>query len=478
MGFDDIKKEIRGFHLSSMIDVCLGILNEAQRKSLNSVPLWNILSIAKWAMLNTSNQVGLKRVSHDDIERILKAIDKLDYGCKVVDFKKRKDIKKSLRSIANQQFWFQESFHLHHTSRQYILYVKLASSINLNEKFRDNTGLSIEEFLRLISCANIYLERHKQLPESFYDGRLDRGFYELANERHSTESIKRFLELLFLITPSQVKELNKLKNDCLQLYETNIWSQSPFIVYHGQPQVLHKGILTQCAKHFIYDRMKKNGDQRFIAEFCKRVERYLTIGLEEAGIAYKNESVLKRKYRLSKVPDYMVEDRVLVDSKAIELNTFSAVTRDANSLEKDLKNSIIKGYIQFLSAAKVIDPKQEWFGLIVTYKNTFLGLGIDAWDEFLKPPIMEFVNENSMSISMLPPQNLFFIDIDLWDKLIQTTMDYNLTMTYVIKVVSEYNLGRDTPDTYMLFEQILSRSFKLNQVHLPYLINATHDLMR
>ena len=442
------------------------------------MPLWDILSIVKWAMLNTSNLVGLKIMSHQDVERILKAIDKLNYECKVVDFKNRKNLKKSLRSVANQQFWFQESFHLNHTSRQYILYIKLTSSIDLDQKFEENTGLSIEEFLQMISCASIYLERDKIFQENIYDGQLDRGFYELVSQKHSLDSIQKFLALLFLTSRDQVIGLNKLNHDCLQLYETNIWSQSPFIIYHDQPQVLHKAILTQCAKHFIYDRMKKNGDQQFIAEFCKRVERYLALGLEESKIPHKNESVLKRTYQLSKVPDYMVEDRVLVDSKAIELNTFSAVTRDANSLEKDLKNSIIKGYIQFLSAAKVVDSKQEWFGLIVTYKNTFLRLGIDAWEEFLNSPIMAFVNEQSLSISMLPPQNLFFIDIDLWDKLIQTTIDYKVTITEILRIVSEYNRGRDTPDTYMLFEQILSRNFELDKVGLTYctLNHLTQDV--
>jgi hypothetical protein len=157
----------------------------------------------------------------------------------------------------------------------------------------------------------------------------------------------------------------------------------------------------------------------FPSDFGKRLERYLELELIENKIRYESEATMQKNYRLGKVVDYKVEDDILIECKAIELHPRSGVSRLPSILVNDLKSSIVKAYTQLLSTAIVIDRNIPWFGIIVTYKQTFIGFGRDAWDEFLREPVEKFAAENNISIAVFPPENLLFLTIEDWDCLMQ-----------------------------------------------------------
>ena len=71
-----------------------------------------------------------------------------------------------------------------------------------------------------------------------------------------------------------------------------------------------------------------------------------------------------------------------------------------------------------MSTANLINPNEEKFGIILTYKETYFGNGLDAWRAFLKEPTEKYVHEQDLNLNLLPPKNLFFIDIATWDRII------------------------------------------------------------
>lgn len=125
--------------------------------------------------------------------------------------------------------------------------------------------------------------------------------------------------------------------------------------------------------------------------------------------------MLKAKYPEGKVADFLMESDILVEVKAIELNPRAGVLRTNDILVKDLDKTIIKAYTQLLATAFKINPNQEYYGVIITYKDRYLGFGADAWEEFMKEPIETICLQNSMDIAILPLQNLCFISIENWD---------------------------------------------------------------
>lgn len=207
----------------------------------------------------------------------------------------------------------------------------------------------------------------------------------------------------------------------------------------------------------------------FPEEFGKRVEKYVGLGLVENKIPCLNEGILKSRYQLSKVCDYLIEEDILVEVKAVEMHPRSGVTRERDILVKDLNTSIIKAYTQLLSTASNIDPDREHFGIVITYKEMLLGFGSDAWEEFLQPPIENFCLQNGVNISVLPPQNLFFITIEDWDKMMQNVKNKKASVKEILLKAKRLNQVSNMAEKVVIMEQVLNNHFRIKRYTLDYL---------
>lgn len=254
----------------------------------------------------------------------------------------------------------------------------------------------------------------------------------------------------------------------MQLYETNFFTLKPLILFRNQYRIPHRKIFVQTIKHFIYNYLKENSTQ-FPEEFGKRLEKYVELGLKENKMIYLSEASLKSRYQLGKVADFVIDDDILVEVKAIELHHRSGVMRTKDILINDLDTTIIKAYTQLLETANKINPAKEHFGIIITYKEMYLGFGADAWEEFLKDPIEKYCSENSINISVLPSQNLCFINIEVWDKIIQAIKDGKATLKEILVKGKELNALDHPAESVMLMEQVIDKHFYPSQITLSYL---------
>jgi hypothetical protein len=97
--------------------------------------------------------------------------------------------------------------------------------------------------------------------------------------------------------------------------------------------------------------------------------------------------------------------------------------------------NVIYAYtMQILSIANKLSRNldKEFFGIIITYKEMYWCNGLDCWDDLLKNPTIESCKNNNLDSSILPPENLYFIDIATWDKLIQIIKDTNVTLREIL----------------------------------------------
>lgn len=297
---------------------------------------------------------------------------------------------------------------------------------------------------------------------------MNDDFFNYFTEKYSQEELDNYLSLLSIKNNSDFDELHRLKREILQLYETNFFITKPLIYFKNEYRIPHRAIFLQTITHFVYNYLKRNLPQ-FPDMFGYCLEQYLELGLKESNQLYKTESHLKREYELKKVVDFLVETDILIEVKATELHPRSGVTRASQTLQDDLKTSIVKAYMQLLSTANSINNMKTWHGIIVTYKEMYLGFGSDAWDEFLREPLELFLTNSSIDLSILPPENLFFVSVSDWDWIVQILKeDKTISLKHILQKSKECNLSTDSQEQVFMMEQVLRKYFRVEQFDLSY----------
>lgn len=466
--FDLIKGRIQKHRLSSIIHNTLELLNEVQRRDDKSYPVWNLLTLIKWAYLHTTDSIIRRPIKPHEYNQLLALIRDFEVKYSGISFKNRNQVNQSFKIIANQQFPLQDKFHNSILSRQIVLYLQLRSKFDIDKEFKRLTGINLKAFLEYNYFTFFFFNFEEVRPDIRYDGDLFDSYFTLYKSKWDESELKKYLNLLCIKDKSDFENLQKLNNEIMQLYETNFFTLKPLILFRNQYKIPHRKIFIQTIKHFIYNYLKENSTL-FPEEFGKRLEKYVELGLKENGMTYLNESSLKSKYQLGKVTDFAIEDDILVEVKAIELHPRSGVMRTKDILINDLDTTIIKAYTQLLETATKINPDIEHFGIVITYKEMYLGFGADAWEEFLKDPIEKYCSKNSIDISVLPPQNLSFINIEVWDKIMQAIKDEKATLKEILVKGKDLNALDSPAESVMLMEQVIDKHFHPSQITLSYL---------
>jgi hypothetical protein len=467
-GFGMIRSKIKEYRLHSLVSYILEVLNNIQRQK-SKHPFWELLVLLKWCYLNTDNAPSKKIAKPFDVQNLLELIEQFQNDHPILDFTNHKSVSQSFRTVAYQQFDYQEQFYISLISRQLVIYLKLRSRLDIVTEFKRAAGLELTSFFRYCFYTFAFLNRDLYQSGHVYDGSLGREFSNFFIEIFSAEELQAFLQLVAITDPQQFVPLHKLQDEKLQLYETNFFVTKPLIYFEGQYRLPHRAILNQTIKHYVYTYLKSILPDSFPEEFGKRMEKYVELGLKEANFRYKNETELKRAYNLGKVSDYLVDDDILLECKATELHPRSGVLRLPNILTKELNSSIIKAYQQLACTANTIDPSRQWFGVIITYREMYLGFGLDAWDEFLEAPMREFFLQQKIAFNILPPENLFFITIEDWDYIIQIVKENKATLKEILLKGRETNVSPKVGDKLFLMEMVLQKYFKVNNLKLSYL---------
>jgi hypothetical protein len=468
--FDLIKNRIKRFNRYSQIKVCLEILDSIQEYGQKDYPLWIIIVLIKWILIHTKDSIFLRQSNHSEVKETLDLINQFDYENGLISFKTISELPRSLRIIAYQQFWLQDHVSNYVFDRQIQLYKLLKHKFDIAKEFETITKLTIDEFINIAYSVFLYFEIDKINKSYKYNGILHDDFFQVFRSKFENKKLELFFRILAVSKIKDIASLQKMSKEVYQLYETNFLSTKPFLFIDHKYKLPHRAIFYQTCKHFIYDFMKLNS-KKFSTEFGHRMEKYVKLGLDEAKIKYKTEAEILRNYPgINEVADFLLEKNVLIEAKAIELDPKAAVLRYSELLSSVLKKSIVKAYCQLLSTANAINKDETYYALIITYKEMYLGFGQDAWEEFLQVGVEKYANENKISMSILPPENLCIIDIETWDYLIQSIIVNKCTIPEILNKAKENN--HDLIRKKMLLDQVLSKDYKISNYNLSYLNNA------
>lgn len=469
IAFELIKERIQKFTLSSILHHCFAFLNTAQRTNDLQAPVWNLLSLIKWAYLHTCDSKLRKRIKQQEFEHLILLIAEFEFYYPGLNFTTRQGVDQSFKIIAYQQFYLQENFHPCILSRQLILYTELRHKFDIDKEFECLSGITLISFLTYTYFTYFFLFFDKLGQRQIeYEGVLPSSYFEIFVERWSEEELVKYLNLITIHDKNNMQNLQKLSMEIMQLFETNFFTVRPFIFFKGEYRIAHRAIFCQTIRHFVYDYLKLSSKD-FSREFGSRMEKYLALGLSANQVTFLDENALKQKYSLEKVCDYLIDTEILVEAKAIEIHPRAAVMRTKPVLSQELSSSIVKAYIQLLSTAVQVSAGKEKYGIIITYKEMYLGFGADAWKEFMREPVEKYCAEADIDISVLPPSNLFFITIDDWDDIMQAIKSKGVTFKEVLKKAKEMNELENIAERLGMMSQVLRKYFSVSNCTLEYL---------
>jgi len=455
--FDLIRDKLKRYKLSSITRNCFTLLNEMQLAKNKNFAYWNLLVLFKWANTHTDENQFKQEATRADIVDLMSLMEKFEYDNSPINFKTPEGFHRGFRVIAAQQFPFQDYINLHVFERQLVLYSDALANDKINEEFRQLTGFELLEFIDFCFIVFFYFNRDRFGINYHYDGTIEQDFFDVYSKWYPHDRLLRFIDLLMLHGPQEVINLQKTKLESHQMYETGFLTTKPFFPLDRRARIFHRNVFGQTCKHYIYDFMKSRSDT-FSSFLGARMERYLKLGLDELKLSYRTEKDLKREFTVTNVADYMVGDNLLIESKAVELSPRTAVSRQRDGLKWALGDSVVKGYCQLLATAKAVDPQRSWYGLLVTYKEMYLGFGPDAWDKFLKDKVERFARDNNIDLNILPPKNLFIIDLDTWDQLVSAIKNGTS-----FEAVFEKAKGlMEGPDRVFTVEQVLKNHFTVS----------------
>lgn len=464
MTFNYIRNQIRQYSKDALIDRCYLEIDGNEDKPTAT---WQIFTMLKWTFLHAGTNYPSKPLTEQAFAKIYKATYKLDEEY-VGSFIRPGDFKLYFQILFSQQFYLQRKVMKETFAVQLKLYTKLSHKFDIGKLFMDKTGLSIEDMLFFLQTIWVIINANKLSGSIYYLGFLERDHVQSLVHFRGEEKVTKFLKLL-MIDPDNAEEKIKnapygLNKDELQSFERTFFTIYPLQLYKkSRIKVVHPAVMAHTMNHYIYDFLKR--EPNFPEEFGYRLEKYIALGLKEINVNFIPEVELKKRLPAhSKLVDFALDDdKILIECKAIELSPSTSVIPTVGLLYSGLKDSVIKAYVkQMLTVAPQLrnPTNEEFFGIILTYKEMYWSKFVDLY-EVVKDQITE---EHDTKI--LPPSNVFIIDLLTWDKIIQIVKDGKATLREILQKAKQNN--SDPITSKLLFSMHLDE-YELKQFNLGYL---------
>lgn len=450
--YKTIRNQLRKHSAIGWIDLLTRVLHDIEHKNVDqwskTLP-WKLLLMAKWVLMNWDECEPKSSPGHKEFVKFYSAVHDLGgLANKYLKPGPDKYLMKFFRQMAFQQFWFQRrSLDNDDIGRQILLFRKSTIAERIAKEFQSAVGIDIDDFFDLLLATWL------RFYEVGGNRTLFRNWFDKLNVRHSKETIDRFLESLSLDIPSTKQflwnQVNGLARNNDDKWRFQIWEQSPL---KDRPLLKLKeeaylcyspSLLGECFRYFIYDRLKL-ASPNFGAWFGPVMEKYVENRLRTTNIDYVPEKSLKDLFPGERVVDFLIphaDATVLIDSKAVELSYVARVKPDPVIFDQDLKNSIGKAATQIFSTARQIKEKcpdnirtsrTNFVGVIVTYKEMYLGHGAGFWDEFLRSQVLAFLESKGIAEELIKSNNLFVISLESFDDLVRLAKHRNVPLANLL----------------------------------------------
>lgn len=416
----------------SVINFCIALLNRTDVTTPERMRLyqpWFLLILIKWTFLHGQlwELRGTRKITELEFNELVNELNDLPSYARLPS--EHQHLLLFLRKMASQQFWIQEQFVFSRFARQSMFFGTLSENHTLSSQFQSMVGLKISEFIELSLMLMARFVWGNQTVVSL-------EWFAPAIQKYGAERVDRFLTTLSL-TPSEVRQFlrsqEKYSDPQLEIFEQSPLKSYPLLNVSSSYFTYSHHLLLSALQDFIHDKLKTADSNNFMTPFGKLFEKYLNDAIAYAGWKFATETVIKRVLgETSKTVDFIVTDddiTLLIDAKAVELSYLGMTGDDPAILWNKLENSVARGIVQGFETTshllegqnigEIIVKKKEIFLLIVTFKDLYIGNGIDFYTAVGAPKLEDLIMNNYSGIAPILFENIYFISIDDFDFLIE-----------------------------------------------------------
>lgn len=464
--FNYIKNRISEHRVDDLLEYSYDLL-ENQKKEI--FPVWHVFILMKWAIIYGGKKRPLKTLTSQKYGNIYNNISNFNQD-HISQFLKNGNVDKGFQILYNQQFYLQKQVYKEIFYTQYSMFYSIKGKYDIQDSFRQKTGLTVFDFLHILQLFWLYLNMDVlERDDIAFKGYIDSDFVNVAKDIIGEEKVLSFIKLLTLHPFNADKGISdykhKIRDEDLQTMEMSFFTMFPFQLFKNQVRLIHSSVFNHCANYYIYDFLKAN-DDAFTTEFGYRLEKFFELGLKEINIPYITESKLKKQLpKKSKLVDFVIPDQnIYIECKATELQAYPYVNPSDELIFNSLKSSVFKAYFeQMVSVSKNMSLDDENWGIIITYKEFF-------WSHFKKLYDIGAKNYENVETSHIPPENVFVIDIYTWNITVQIIKNEKITLLDILKNAKANNSNPQTAK--MLFKMHLDE-YKSSTLNLKYFENVS-----
>lgn len=419
-GYKTVRNHFRKFDTQPFVNLCFEYLrqpNSNEMERLQRHP-WLVLLLVKWAIGDEQSfGAGRKKPTKEDVLKALNLI--LELGKKSRYPSQFEHYTLFLRTIAYQQFIYQEDFQASCLARQFIMFADLPANHFIKTEFHKITGLEINDFLELLFLLYV----------NFADKKVNAvtvDFFKPVMERYSESKVIAFLKNFskpFGEIKKAIAARSEGKITAEEYYEQTLFLAYPLVEGTGTYLSIERYVLFRCMEHFIYDRMKIWDAQRFMNEFGTIFERSVERAVQYSQLPYTTEAKLKEIFGdTTKVVDFVITDgdaNVHVDAKAVEMAYQGKVAHLCAKVEDRTKlilkaieqaNDVVKNLAESTDPRATTIRRDKNYLIVVTYKDLYLGNGVVLHEGVAKESI-DAIRARYTS-GGIPLENMYFLNIN------------------------------------------------------------------
>lgn len=421
-----IRNRIRQYDRDAILNIAMSVLlkNETEIYASKGYIPWECMLLIRWILQYAGPGRHLKTPSVPIVNGLLNDIKNLYDQALTLNVSEPHGLNKFMRRMAFQQFSYQMPLPEMgwKAGRQVILFTELGEQYGVNQKFEEAAGLSIKDFLGISFSIFSILQ-----PEN--------TFALKARALHSIfdpATVQKYFDLV-AVTPQQAKAYldadsqKKGQRFVLQFYEVSPLVRKPFLISGDDYIVFSKRLFRQFFANFIYDFLYDLPDN--FSAFGDILEKYVRQQLEAQGLnPILDKSWKKILGKEISAPDFTIcqdDGTTFIEAKRKHLPEIPKIMQTNDALARHLDDSIVKGVVQIYSLAHELLQKRpdciknfdNFYGVVVSFKDHYLRGGQQFWDEFLRDEITEKLTAQGIDPSLIPAENIFLLSVDEFDYL-------------------------------------------------------------
>jgi hypothetical protein len=419
-----IRNRIRQYERDAMLNIAMTVLleNEKEIPHFNGYVPWECMLLIRWILQYGSPGKHLKPPTIPIVNSLLNDIKEL-YNHPSANRGLPLSLHKFMRRSVHQQLSYQVPPHemKYCAGRQIILFTEIGEKYGVNQKFEEKTGLSITDFLGIsVAVFSILLDNTCALKPKFLYPAFD------------PDKVQKYFDLV-AVEPVQAKTYldedakQKKKRFVFQLYEVSpLWCKL-FLKKEDGYVVFSKCLFQYFFVNFIYDFLYNLPDR--FDKFGDIFEKYVRQQLETQGfLPILDKSWTKILGKNISAPDFTIcqdDATIFIETKRKHLQEDTKILQTNDAFACHLDDSVVKGVLQIYSLAnEILKSRPErvknfdnFYGVVVSYKNDYLRGGQQFWDEFLRDEVVPQLNERGIDPNLIPPENILVLPIDEMDDL-------------------------------------------------------------